>query len=98
MIQSEHVERGRKCVTCISFPQITLPGTIDILCAFYARASPHTFVYLPVFYDHDEVLFRVSDKIEVLQWVSVNQNQIRIGAFFDDAQFARIRITLTLIN
>jgi hypothetical protein len=36
-------------------------------------------VDLPIFHDHEKILGRVSDQLDVLQRVAVDQQQIRLG-------------------
>src|SRR5262249_28794901 len=49
-------------------------------------------VYSPVLDDNLEVLGRVGDQVDVLHWITVDQQQIGKRALFHDAELAGIGI------
>src|SRR5262249_37363935 len=52
------------------------------------------FVDLAVFHDDLEVLGGIGDQVDIVQWISVNKQQIRECALFHDAKLSWIRATL----
>ena len=51
-------------------------------------------VDLSILHDEDEVLDRVLDELDVLDWVAVDEKQVGERAFFDDTELAGVRIAL----
>ena len=45
-----------------------------------------------VLHDQGEVLFRLIEEVEVLERIAIDRQEIRIGAFFDRSEFARVGI------
>ena len=70
--------------------------TICCVCFFFIvfSLSKRIFLNLPVFNDHNELFVWIRDEVQVLARVPVDQDQVGIGAFRDDAEF-RIRIWIT---
>ena len=54
--------------------------------------SQGILVYPPILHDNLEVLGGVGDQVDILQWISVDQQQIGKRALFHHAELARIRI------
>ena len=57
--------------------------------------SQRVLVELAILHDDPEVIVRVFDELQIFKRVTVHEDQVRIGAFFHDTQFAGIGVTRT---